>query len=38
MRAWPGYISFLVPHSEEIALQMKVIHFLQITVAGKIGE
>lgn len=30
--------SFHVPHSEEIALQMILIHFLQIIEARKVGE
>lgn len=36
--AWRRSISFLVPHSEEIALQMKLIHFLHTAVAGGVNE
>lgn len=38
VRARQRGISFLVPRSEEIALQMKLIHFLHITVTRKVRE
>lgn len=31
-------ISFFVPHCEEIALQMKLIHFLQLEMARKVKD